>query len=263
MLREEIEQKIGNLRKKGRIISNCYTDAVVGMAEGLWTEGDSFLFSYDDHGVKRLVYFVLDTEQLKRLLERPDRSENGYVVEFLSRDRDENRRLMEDVGYLPVAHMKRLSNPNCGKILRDFPVAGYRDDSVGRLADVSEAGEVNRVLWSVFDTRISHLVNDTEFEGFIRNGEVSIHRGEDGAIDAVLQAVQQPCRFYINQVYNGTDKRVIHAMLQERLWEYVDAGGKYLYAWVEESNAASVKFHQKYGMGHDGMWDLVYVGRER
>lgn len=38
----------------------------------------------------------------------------------------------------------------------------------------------------------------------------------------------------------------------------IKAGGKYLYAWVEAFNVASVKFHEKYGMKHDGMWSMIY-----
>lgn len=259
MIKEEIEQKIQNLRKKSRIITNCYIDSVVRMAEKVWTEDDSLLFSYDDHGVKRLNYFVMNTEQLSRLLLKPDERENRYILEFISRNKDENRNLLESLGYQNLANMMRMSNIDCSKILKENLITEYRDDSVGRLAEIDEAGEINRLLWSVFDTSISHLVSDIELGNSISNKELSIHRNENGVIDAVLQVVEQPRKFYINQVYNGTDKRIIHAMLQKRIHKYNAMGGKYLYAWVEENNIASVKFHQKYGMKHDGMWNLVYV----
>ena len=67
-----------------------------------------------------------------------------------------------------------------------------------------------------------------------------------------------PKKFYINQIINKTGKEVIHAMLLSRLDQYRKSGGKYLYSWVEEANIASLKFHNKYGMEHDGMWNLVY-----
>ena len=46
---------------------------------------------------------------------------------------------------------------------------------------------------------------------------------------------------------------------KKKIYEYIESGGKYMYAWVEENNIASLKFHQKYGMRHDGMWDLIYM----
>ena len=48
-------------------------------------------------------------------------------------------------------------------------------------------------------------------------------------------------------------------MLQKRLKDYVNQGGKYAYAWVEKNNIASVKFHEKYGMKFDGLWNMVYA----
>ena len=47
-------------------------------------------------------------------------------------------------------------------------------------------------------------------------------------------------------------------MLQNRLKPYVEQGGKYVYAWIEKNNIASLKFHSKYGLAHDGMWNMVY-----
>ena len=67
-----------------------------------------------------------------------------------------------------------------------------------------------------------------------------------------------PKKFYINQIVNKGKREIIHAILLNRLEEYIKAGGKYLYAWVEERNIASVKFHEKYGMKHDGMWSMSY-----
>ncbi len=258
MFREQIENNIKNLRSKGRIITNCYANSLIEMAEKVWMEADSLMFCYDDHGVKRLIYFASGTGQLERLLMKPDINNTKYILEFLTRDKDENRTLFENVGYQNIANMMRMSNTDCIGALQDHHVARYRDDSVGRQAEIHETAEINRVLWDIFDTEISHLVNDNELEDFIINHEVSIHRNADGLIDAILQVKQQPRKFYINQIYNGTNKNVIHAMLQKRLHEYRGAGGKYVFAWVEENNIASVKFHQKYGMEHDGMWDLVY-----
>ena len=67
-----------------------------------------------------------------------------------------------------------------------------------------------------------------------------------------------PKKFYINQVVNQGERKTIHAILLNRLEAYTNAGGKYLYAWVEDKNTASLKFHEKYGMKHDGMWSMIY-----
>jgi len=259
----EIEKKIYKLRKYFRPLTNCYSDDVIKKAEEIWEEGDSFLFSYNDHGIKRLVYYVSDKELLRKLLLKTlvNRDKNEYIVEFLSRNENENRMLFEEAGFQQLARMMRISNPNCRNMVNNFPVYAYKNDIIEKKATIGDTIKINRKLWSVFDTRISHLVSDIELEKSIKRGEVHIHKDENGDIDAILQTIVQPCKFYINQVYNGTEKCVIHAMLQKKIHEYIESGGKYMYAWVEENNIASLKFHQKYGMRHDGMWDLIYMCR--
>lgn len=152
-----------------------------------------------------------------------------------------------------------MSNPSCGTMLAGLPVMAYYDDAVGYMADISETQEIKEKMWSVFDTRVSHLLEDDELMEAIKRKEICIYRNEAGKIEAFVQTVVQPRRFYINQIYNGTEKNVIHAMLLRRLREYTEGGGQYLYAWAEEKNIASLKFHGKYGMKPDGMWNMVYV----
>ena len=100
------------------------------------------------------------------------------------------------------------------------------------------------------------MLFDDELAEIIKEKKVIIHK--DKQIDALLQIDVLPKKFYINQVINKADKCVIHAMLLSELSKYIQNGGQYIYSWVEENNIASMKFHQKYGMSHDGMWNIVY-----
>nr|MBQ6740143.1 hypothetical protein [Synergistaceae bacterium] len=102
------------------------------------------------------------------------------------------------------------------------------------------------------------LVDDKELAEIIKAREVLISRGDDNKIISILQTKTQPRKFYINQVYNSGNKSIIHAMLLSKLKLYCGNGGKYLYAWVEESNIASIKFHAKYCMKPDGFLNLIY-----
>ena len=133
---------------------------------------------------------------------------------------------------------------------------GYFDPAVGEPAADRDIPEINRLLWDTFHTEISHLLTDEEL--LEKAGQLTIHR-EGRTIDALLQAEVLPKKFYINQIVNRGNRKNIHAMLLNRLKAYTEAGGKYLYAWVEDRNIASQKFHQKYGMKHDGMWNVLYA----
>ena len=239
-----------NRIKSLRHITNCYSTDVVEKSVKVWELNESFVFSYNDHGIKRIIYFVKNYTELNRLLSLI--KDGTYYLEFMTKNPDD---------YIPensslTARMMRMSNPDCRDVLIDSPVLRYMDESIGDMAKEEDAGEINQLLWNVFHTEISHLLTDDELSDSIRRGQVTIHRSE--SIDAVLQVDVMPKKFYINQVVNQTDRNIIHAMLLNRLQKYVDNGGRYMYAWVEDKNTASLKFHQKYGMKHDGMWSMIY-----
>lgn len=236
-----------------RFINNFYSADVVGKADEMWESDDAFMFAYEDSGVRRLVFFSRDNHSLDELLKQIRKG--PYFMEFLTRDPDEYRPADAEI----VARMMRFSNTNCGTVFEEgSPVLEYMDSTDVEMAQESDVEEINGILWSTFHTEISHLLSNDELRERIREGQISIHRDDAGHIDAILQAEVMPKKFYINQVVNRTDKHVVHAILLNRLAGYVTAGGKYLYAWVEDKNTASRKFHAKYGMKHDGMWSMIY-----
>lgn len=236
-----------------RLLNNCYTLGVVEKADKLWSVDDEFVFSYEDHGIHRLIFFAKEWDSADRLLTQID--SGRYYLEFTTRNRDE---YIPKGSALRVA-MMRFSNPDCrGALAPGSRVIQYKDSAAVETAKESDVEEVNAILWSTFHTEISHLLTGDELREKVRKGLVSVHRNENGSIDALLQAEVMPKRFYINQVVNRSEKHVIHAIVLNRLEKYVEEGGKYLYAWVEEQNIASLKFHEKYGMKHDGMWSMLY-----
>lgn len=231
-------------------MSNVYTLENVQRATGCWETDDGFAFSYEDHGISRLSFLAADRDALSRLLDEVPAG--CHHLEIMTKDGEAVL-----PGLRRVTRLKRLVNSDCRSVFDDSTVLQYRDDAVGEAALPQDAHEINRLLWSVFRTEVSHLLWDDELEGRIRDGQISIHRGN--GIDAVLMADVMPRKFYINQIVNMGEKRNIHAMLLNRLWRFVEGGGRYLYAWVEEDNAASIKFHGKYGMKHDGMWNVLWL----
>lgn len=247
-----INDKIKRARAR-RFITNCYTMEVVEKSRKLWEHGDEFIFSYEDHGIKRLVYFAQDWNAVEKLLKLID--DGTYYLEFMTRN--SNEYAPEDARL--VARMMRLANPDCRIVFEEqSSILQYRDAAVGVRARVEDAEEIHEILWSMFRTEVSHLLTVTELKDATEAGKITIHRNKEGRIDALLQADIMPKKFYINQVVNKGEKNNIHAILLNQLEEYISYGGKYLYAWVEDKNIASQKFHKKYGMKHDGMWSMIY-----
>ncbi len=249
---QSIYEKIQTARLQ-RFMTNCYSMNLAGQCRQIWSHGDEFLFRYEDHGVQRLIYFVRTLDARDRLL--AEIGGGRYFLEFMTKNPDEYR---PEQGTLTAA-MMRMTNSDCRSVFReDSPVMQYRDAAAVENAREQDAEEINRILWTTFRTEISHLLSADELSAKIRDGQITIHRNAEKQIDALLQAEAMPRKFYINQIVNKGSREIIHAILLNRLEQYVDAGGKYLYAWVEDKNIASVKFHEKYGMKHDGMWSMLF-----
>lgn len=248
-----LQEKI-NTARSNRLINNFYSADAAEKAFDLWESGDEFVFAYDDHGVKRLIFFIKDMGSIAPIL---DQAPCGrYCMDVMGRTAGEN--LSSDIKV--ISRLKRYSNADCRAVLESgSEVLDFKGSVPVETALESDAAELNKLLWSTFNTEISHLLSDDELKEAIGAGQISVHRNNEGAIDAMLQVDVMPKKFYINQIINKSGrKEVIHSILLSRLDEYVANGGKYVYSWIEETNAASLKFHEKYGMKHDGMWNTVY-----
>ena len=236
-----------------RMISNCYSTALIDKADCCWENDGSYLISYVDHGVNRLLFFVQELVELERLIPLIDQGD--YYLEYITKNPDELQiHVDKSIG---CTRLLRLSNSDCTQILSDPVLTQYFDDMIGETATESDTKAVNGLLWDTFYTEIAHLLYDEELEKLITDGKIIVHKSRD-VIDAVLQFEMFPRKFYINQIINKSEKNVIHAMLLGQLKKYINNGGKYIYAWVEETNKASLRFHAKYGMRHDGVYNLIY-----
>lgn len=239
--------------KKERPLNNFYSLNVLDSFQEYWEDNDNLLFSYKDHGINRLIFFVKYWSDLDSILKKIDYG--SYFLEFITKDFSE---------YIPdsfqlTAKMLRLANQDINTVFaNDSLVLKYRDTCKVENAIIDDSNEINSILWETFHTEISHLLYDEEVKEKIMAGQFSVHRNMEGKIDALLQADVMPKKFYINQIVNRTDKNVSHAILLHRLEQYIQVGGKYVYAWVEENNIASLKFHSKYGMYHDGTLSVIY-----
>lgn len=259
MQAEETRQAIEKLKQQGRTFSNIYSDGVIENAEELFVNESAIILSSPDNGVRRLHYCYTELDGFLELLKSDEnRADRNTVIELMTRDKTENQEAFSDAGFRQIASLMRMSVKNCEQVIIDSDIGRYHNDSVGEFPEVGMAGEINEVLWNIFDTRVSHLQSNEEIAESIRQREITVHRNEAGEVDAVLQVKIQPRKFYVNQVYNSADHSVIHAMIQNRLDEYFLQGGKYVYAWIERDNIASLKFHEKYGLKHDGTWNIVY-----
>ncbi len=151
--------------RKNRYINNIYSLGTLDRIESTWTIDDSFIASYEDNGIKRLLFSAIDYDSLNKLIEKID---NGkYYLEFLTKNANE---------YVPtkstmISRMMRLSNNDCKGIFDNhYDILQYKKTAVVEEARVSDVKEINSILWSTFHTEISHLLTDEELTKRILEG---------------------------------------------------------------------------------------------
>lgn len=262
-LRNEIfiSNLINKLKKSGKkVFSNSY----MRFADGGRTWNVSFsrqsvLILNVDQGVNRLLFYTTDFEDFEELLRTSMDGEKEYVIEIVTKDRDLYREELRRAGFSMLAAMRRVSVKDISPLFMDTNnISAMVDESLPVMAEPGDADLLAHKLWDIFDTRISHLPDREEICRSIENGEFCIYRDEDLQVRAFLQSVTAPKSFYINQVYNSVGKEAIHSIMYTRLRQYYLNGGRYVYAWVDETNIASLKFHAKYGLQPDGLYTCVY-----
>ena len=155
---EELEQKVAYARAN-KFISNCYSKEVIREATSVWKEKNSFIFSYLDHTINRLIFFVEEWEDINILTNKIE--EGIFYMEIMTKNPDE---------YIPkgmngVVKMLRFANPDINSIFKnDNPNLQYMNPQYGEIATVERTEEINKLLWSSFHTEISHLLYDDELK---------------------------------------------------------------------------------------------------
>jgi len=252
--KEEIILLVDGLKKEhGRkIISNCYNYGVFDDDDSVRSihSSDSIIVTVDESDVRRLYFFVSGVSELGHVADVA-RSENA-IVEIVTRN-EVDRELYLSAGFRLYSVLRRYSCPNLSDIA--YPPAEEKD---WYRADAMDAEDVYSKLHEVFDSNVSHLGTLDEVAESIQKGNVYICRDEDGSIVSLLEAVQDNTKLYINQVYNDKQKGCIHLIMKNVLSNFVENGGRYLYAWIPENNEPSKRFHAKYKLKPDKLFTFIF-----
>ncbi len=256
----ELINRISLLRKTGRVITNCFVslDPSDNKEYEVFSSEKTIIIINCEYKVNRIWFYTTDSQDFAELAASAlDKAK--YTLDIIGRDPSLLKEELASAGFSCIAEMMRLSSNNISEVFsEDSAVHKYLGCEYGTAADITDAGEISDILWRTFDTRISHLPDNDELADMINKGQFVIYRNYEQKLASLLQTVAEPKRLYINQVYNSAEPEIIHAMLLNKIKQYCDQGGKYLYSWVEKDNIASMKFHQKYNLKHDGLWDIVY-----
>ena len=250
----ELNEALMRLKQQGKKVhSNVFGRPEPQRIYNAKVTMDSIAFVEKDHGVNRFYFYTADFADLKEVA---DRISVPLTLDIVTRNEAEYQKEVSAMGFTLLARMQRLVNKDITEAVKRIEVSEVLCG--GGQAHVEDTEAANRLLWSTFDTRIGHLLDDAELARIIKKGEVLIIK-DHGEIVTLLQRSLERHQFYINQVINHADSSYIHSLIGTELKQFYEGGGRYLYAWVQDANIASNKFHAKYGMAPDGLLDLVYV----
>ena len=260
MQTEELVERWNAIRAQGKsVYTNLYRNIASFPAQE-WDATASeltlclFLF---EGGARRVQFVTSDSDDLARMLAAV---KEPAAIDMVGRNPSALAGALAKGGFHPIAQMHRWANRDISAALGGNGIINktYGNINSGGVAREDDARQILDIYRKTFDTRISHLPSLGELKENIDHGEVVIHR-EAGRIRTILQRTIEPKRFYIHQVYNDGEKAWLHGIILSELRRYYAQGGRYLYAWIQDTNIASQKMHAKYGMAPDGLWDVVYA----
>lgn len=255
MTSENVLVKINEIKKKGRIYSNCYI-SFASLPKQEWktyVSEKTLVISDFEGGANRLFFYTIDFVDFANVIKLIN---ENHTIEIISKNKNEFENELTLAGYVKLACLKRVS-------VRD--ITSYIDvkkylyvKNMCEYAIESDTAEILSLLEKNFDTRISHLSDFDTLKKDIANGECYIVR-EKNKIVSYVQIKKTAKSLYINQIINEGKKDRFHSLVSEIFSLYNCDGGKYVYAWVEENNIASLKFFSKYGLEEDGLYTSTYI----
>lgn len=255
----ELNQKIDELKSGGNnVLTNCFK-RLASPTAALWKpyySEKTVMFVNYEYKVNRLIFYTTDFRDMKENV-FPQLPKGEYCMDILTKNPEEIQARCGEIGLIPKARMKRFAVNDVSAVLdENLGLMQYFNSQIGTLAQIDDAPKIYDILWRVFDVNTGHLPDLKGVEDSIKEGEFTWY--SDGDKTSLLQTVTKPKSLYINQIYNANDKSIIHAILLNKIKQYCIGGGKYMFAWIEENNIASLKFHSKYNMSHDGLWNIVF-----
>ena len=216
-------------------------------------------FSVVDNGVERLFYFGADRDEIALLLRG---FAPGSMLDLLTRSEASVQPLALAAGCVPFARFVRVANPRLAEELGDVgspTIIKCADLTLGRPARVQEAQQISDLLFSTFDTRTSHIPMVEEICRQVGEGTVWVEQ-QGGKLVSLLMYRIEGKKYYINQVINRAQPQLIHSIVMRTMRNAIEEYGvNYCYAWVDEKNLRSLRFHARYGMEPDGLMDFSYI----
>lgn len=257
---EYIKKEVSNIKKSGnKIITNYFTFNYNNKIINIYKDEKSIFFIIEDNMVFRGYFFSTDEDNLSLLLKKV---KEECIVEILTKDEPlKYDNIFLSSGFVFNSIFKRYSNDNLKlKLNESIPnkLKNLEFRKYGKIATLDDVDLLHNKLYETFDHRTSHLPEKDEIANMILNNQIVIEKENNDVVAFLIYKIEG-CKYYVNQIYNSVNSEVIHSILYNSIIDSMKKNVNYAYAWIDENNIRSIKFHEKYGMRFDGLSSISYI----
>ena len=259
---QDIMHYITYLRKnKKHLFTNyflTYQDS--DMDFPIWKGKETIIFLVCEEKIQRCFFASTDEDELCALLKHMP---TETVMDYITKEKRKEFCWL-DTGFVLYRTLIRYTNLHLTddpqthkKSKRELFLEQFYDETIGGFATINDAEELYKLLYSVFDFRVSRLPSMKELIKMIEKKWVLLYR-EQQEITAFLMYKIEGKKYYGYQIYNEGTADITYNLEQKAI-SYAKANYqvKSSYAWVETNNLGANERCE--GSNFDGTYDYIFV----
>ena len=222
---------------------------------------ESVVFFAKEECFQRAYYFTSDLDELTSLFMR---MKEMLVMDIICQGdmKEEEKRAFEQAGFAKYAVYCKRQYPleKGGRTEKDTGIFDeFYNPDFFQFAKDSDVPEIEALLYSVFDTVVSHLPTKERLAEMVQNRNVVCYRA-NGQIVALYIFLVQGRKLYSNISYNIASADVLYSMERRaRELAYEEYGVKWVYAWYDIENKKALR---RSVYIDTGLRDYIYVKKD-
>ena len=254
----EIFKFISSLRKtRQKLYTNYYMTLQNSDKDfAAWYTDTSIVFCDEEENFVRCYFASVDLEDLNSLFVKvPKDSIMDYVVKGAQTEFS----WVGDGLFKPYTTLVRHTNPDLyaehPKTKKDIFMEQFYQEDFGEFATEKDAEELYKMLYEIFDCRVSRLPSKEELKEQIQKNWVLLYR-ENGEIIAFLMYQMVGKKYYGYQIYNCGTADITYNLERRAIkyaMEHYDARSSY--SWTERGNLGA----NKRAGQCDGTYDYIFI----
>lgn len=215
---------------------------------------NSIVFGFPNNSLIRVFFYGVREEVACLLKKMPKES----VVECISQ-KQENYDWLQECGYELKEEQLRFINTNMVKI---FEIENNLRESVISptiiTASIEDVDGISKLIYKNFNKYSFHYISPEEITSLIEDRLIWVVK-ENGDIISMALCKFEGRKFYLNYLFNHSDRIKGREVFARAMCEAVDRGYSYGYMWVSKENTRAIHLYQSLLYDSDGTVNSIFV----